>query len=252
MSGHVVERRADIDPSTETVDLAADALGRLLVVAPHPDDESIGCGGLIALRRASDAAVFVLMLSDGEMSHPRSKRWPRETLAALRRAELDDALAALGVPADACESFGWPDGALPAPGSGGFARAVEAVARCLRVHRCDTLLVPWRRDPHPDHRAASAIARAANDGSAHPMRVLEYPVWAAERGGAEAQPRPGEAQRWRLAIGAAVDAKLRAVAAHRSQCGGLIDDDPGGFTLSASMRARCAEPWETYYEVIAA
>jgi hypothetical protein len=60
-----------------------------------------------------------------------------------------------------------------------------------------------------------------------------------------------EAITWRLDIGAVVQAKLRAVSAHRSQCGGVIDDDPTGFTLPASMLSRCAEPWELYYELVA-
>ena len=224
-------------------------LGGVLVVAPHPDDESIGCGGLVAQLRARGAAVFALLLSDGEMSHPDSKRCPRDALASLRRREFADALAALGVERNANRSLGFPDGALPDCGQPGFTDAVAAVELCLRSHPHDTLLVPWRRDPHADHRAASAMARAANQRLARPMRVLEYLVWAPERGSAPEQPRPDEARRWRVDIGDTVATKLRAVDAHRSQCGGLIDDDPAGFTLPASMRSRCAEPFETYYEV---
>lgn len=223
--------------------------GPAIVLAPHPDDESIGCGGLIALMRKQGTPVSVLLLSDGTMSHAHSRRWPRQARAALRLSEFHAALGELGADPACSHAFGWADGALPDSAASGFEAAVDALVDCFESRAPATLILPWRRDPHPDHRAASALGRAANALVAKPARVLEYQVWMRERGSAADRPRHAEVERWDIDIASVVTQKVRAVAAHRSQMGKVIDDDPTGFILSNAMLARCAETHETYYEV---
>jgi len=229
--------------------LLPEQLGAVVVIAPHPDDESIGCGGIIALLRRLGQPVTVLLLSDGARSHPQSVRWPRPALVRLRLAEFHAALRALGVDADNAQALQWPDGALPDAGTPDFDDAITELTGCLAVLKPDTLLVPWRRDPHPDHRAASAVARASNASLEQPARVLEYTVWTQIRGSDAVHPRHDEAIQWRVDVAAVSKNKLKAIAAHRSQLGGLIDDDPSGFVLPPEMLARCAQPFETFYEV---
>ena len=71
--------------------------GTTLVVAPHPDDESLGCGGAIALLRQQEQTVQVLFVSDGSMSHPNSQKYSAEARRDLREQEARNALAILGV-----------------------------------------------------------------------------------------------------------------------------------------------------------
>jgi len=227
--------------------------GRTLVVSPHADDESLGCGGAIALLHGLGVGVSVVVLSDGTKSHPNSRRHPAGVLRALREAEAAEALAALGAGgppgAEGRLTFlGWPDAAVPGPDDEGFAVAVEQVAGLLRDWRAATILVPWRRDPHCDHRAGNAIARAAAATFGRPPRFLEYPVWAYASPDPADAPGWGEGVAWRLDVGAVLARKRAAVAAHRSQTTGLIDDDPGGFRLSAAMLAHFDQPWEIYLE----
>ena len=73
------------------------SFGKTLVVAPHPDDESLGCGGAIALLRKFDFEVSILVLSDGTLSHPNSVKFPKEKLRDLRENELIEAAKILGV-----------------------------------------------------------------------------------------------------------------------------------------------------------
>ena len=70
-------------------------LGRTVVLAPHPDDESLGCGGLLARLAAHGVPARVVVVTDGAQSHPGSAAYPPERLRALREAEARAAVAAL-------------------------------------------------------------------------------------------------------------------------------------------------------------
>lgn len=224
--------------------------GRTLAVAPHPDDESLGCGGALALLARCGLAPKALFVSDGTGSHPNSVRYPAPALRALRETEAQEALFRLGVPASDALFLGIQDGAVPARHGGGFADAVALCQSAIKRAHPQTVLLPWRRDPHPDHRATSQIVRAALQGlSMHP-RFLEYPIWAWERGAPDDLPRAGEARAFRLDITGVYDAKQQAIDAHQSQVTHLIDDDPHGFWLSPDVLAHFARPWEVYLETL--
>ncbi|BAC90990.1 PIG-L deacetylase family protein [Gloeobacter violaceus] len=228
---------------------AAAALGSTLVVAPHPDDESLGCGGTIALLRRLGLPVRVLVVSDGTRSHPNSRRYPPAALRALREAEARAALAVLGVAPAAVTFLGLKDGAVPFEGDADFA---DALGRCRRylaqLEPVRTVVLPWRRDPHPDHRAVWNLMHRASDGFTAFARSLEYPIWLWEQGERFHRPMEGEVCIWRLAIGPVLALKRAAVAAHRSQTSDLIDDDPEGFRLTPETLTHFERPWECYLE----
>ena len=71
--------------------------GTALILAPHPDDESLGCGGLIASCCAAGRPPLVALLTDGSGSHPHSMRYPPERLASVREAEARHAVSILGL-----------------------------------------------------------------------------------------------------------------------------------------------------------
>src|SRR5690606_22301286 len=90
----------------------AQAAGRsALVISPHPDDETLGCGATIARKLAAGARVTVLMLTDGRHSHRVSALSPDE-LARVRRAEAREAMRRLGLPEDGLRWAGLIDGAV--------------------------------------------------------------------------------------------------------------------------------------------
>ncbi len=222
--------------------------GSTLVVAPHQDDESLGCGGAIALLRRAGIPVTVLFVSDGTGSHPNSRAYPPQRLCDTREAEALAALALLGVRQEAAIFLRLPDTAVPLPGQTDFAAAVERVGSALDAAAPQTILLPWRRDPHGDHRAAWALVHAALARKTIRPRLLEYPIWVWELGEARDLPRPGEVMGWRLAIDEVASQKGAAIAAHRSQTTALIADDPAGFRLLPRMLAHFAAPWEIYLE----
>jgi LmbE family N-acetylglucosaminyl deacetylase len=212
------------------------------VLAPHPDDESLGCGGLIAACCAAGRPPAVAILTDGSGSHPGSRAYPPARLAAIRKAEAITAVGHLGLPLERLVVLEERDTQAPRHGPV-FDRVVRRLAARLAEFHCDTLLAPWRHDPHGDHEAAALIGQAAARLAG--ARLLAYPVW-----GWTLPPDMTVADQtvrgWRLNVGAHMPAKRRAIAAHASQYGALIHDDPSGFELPPELLAIFDQCWETF------
>ena len=231
-------------------DFAA-GLGPTVVVAPHPDDEALGCGGLLALLRQARQPVAAVLVSDGTMSHPNSRLFSAVARRAVREGEFRHALSILG--ADQVEPLllGMPDSQVPTSAAEpAFKEAADRLRQFLEQHGATTVLVPWRRDPHPDHRATSALVTATLAAMAHPPRRLEYVVWAWERAAPDDMPTAIDGvQGFRLDVSSVAVQKQRAIAAHRSQVApGVFTDDPTGFLLSKEMLAHFAGPYEVFFE----
>ncbi|XGV96644.1 MAG: PIG-L deacetylase family protein [Leptolyngbya sp. BL-A-14] len=240
--------------------------GSALVVAPHPDDETLGCGGAIALLRALGYPVHVLVVSDGTLSHPRSLKYPAPRLQALREAETLHALSALGVDETNVTFLRLPDGSIPTSASPGMRGAVMNCRAYLETRLPETIFLPWRFDPHPDHRATWHLIRTAllylnsenplskGGGRSHNSypngspRVIEYPIWDWDPEQQGDFSHMAHIVSWRLDIRAVLETKLTAIAAYKSQTTNLIDDDPDGFQLTPEMLANFARPWEVYLE----
>jgi LmbE family N-acetylglucosaminyl deacetylase len=226
----------------------AATLGRTIIVIPHPDDESLGCGGLLALLRQAGQEVAAVQVSDGTMSHPHSQDFSPIARRELRYAELRHALAVLDMDENNVLYLDLPDSQVPSDGPA-FDEAAARLADFIAKQHAETVLVPWRRDPHPDHRATSRLTAAALASLPRPPRRLEYVVWAWERAAPEDLPQPDEGQGFGLDIGPVLAQKQRAIAAHRSQVApGIIADDPSGFLLSEHMLAHFAQPTEVFIE----
>ena len=213
-----------------------------LILAPHPDDESLGCGGLIAEACAQGLAPRVLVVTDGTGSHPGSRAYPAPRLRALREAEARAAVAALGLASDRIGFLGLRDTAVPRAGEA-FEAAVAAVVDAVREEEGGILLGPWRHDPHGDHEATHAIAAAA--ASQAGVLHLAYPVWGWTLP-AETVLDGREPAGYRLDIARHLPAKRRAIAAHASQHGSVITDDPGGFRLPPHLLAVLDRGFETF------
>lgn len=217
--------------------------GTCLVLAPHPDDESLGCGGLIAACAAAGRAPLVAILTDGAGSHPSSRAYPPNLLRALRAQEARDAVAHLGLPPDRIVFLGQPDTAAPTEGAGFAAVVEELTAWVRREAACTAILAPWPHDPHGDHVAACLMAAAAAERTG--IRLIAYPVW----GWTLPPDTPVAApvsRGWRLDITAFLPMKRQAIQAHRSQYGGLITDDPSGFQLPPELLAVFDTPFEIF------
>ena len=198
-----------------------DAGTRLLVVAPHPDDESIGTGELIQHVRAAGGTVDILLLTAGD-NNPWPQRWlerrlrigseDRRRWGERRRQEVAGALARLGLPQEALHPLGLPDMGLTACLREDLHAQLRSWAGWLEQCRPNLLALPALGDGHPDHSAAHVLMRLAvaqwlGQGASLPM--LSYLVHgrAAERGESVALPSSA----------ACHATKLAALDEHRSQ-----------------------------------
>ncbi len=199
----------------------------LVVVAPHPDDETLGCGALLHEATAMGIACRIVCVTDGSASHPNSRTWDQPRLAARRRRELEAAVAEVSPGADLVW-LGCRDCDLPAGGPD----AALLASRLSSAFAPGALVVAaWGGDPHVDHeRTADLVSLAL--GHRPDIGLLWYPIWG------QFQRVPVVPRMMCLAAGAAAgDAKRRALACHASQMTALITDDPEGFVMAAETQA---------------
>ena len=209
---------------------------RLVVVAAHPDDESLGAGGLIATASRQGLAVDIVCATDGEGSHPHSATRTPEQLAAIRAEEGRRAAEALGVPQ--VERLELSDGRVAADQDRLTERLVEVVGDAPGM----VIVAPWRGDGHPDHEAAGRAAAAAARRTR--AELWEFPVWFWHWGA------PGKAP-WKLLQPFQLDehalrAKHHAIRAHASQIAPLSDLEGDETLLPAEFLAHFEDGPEHY------
>jgi LmbE family N-acetylglucosaminyl deacetylase len=158
---------------------------RLLVLAPHPDDETVANGGLILAARAANAAVEIVWATDGERNPwaqlVHEGHWPwraadRARWGTLRRAESRSALRVLGATSARQTWLGLPDGGLTRQWMLGNDQLADSLVRVMREFRPTVVSAPSLFDGHPDHSAmglAANVAIARLEPSSRP-RLLQY------------------------------------------------------------------------------
>ncbi|WP_406141871.1 PIG-L deacetylase family protein [Streptomyces sp. NBC_01089] len=145
--------------------------GPVLVVAAHPDDEVLGFGGAMATLAAGGSDVHLVSVTEGEGSHPRSTLVSPAELVVMREAELERALADLGLPGLRPRRLRVPDTRVHA-----HQDKVQAhITAALRETGAVLCAAPWTGDLHSDHEAAGQAARAACRAAGVPVWL--YPVW---------------------------------------------------------------------------
>lgn len=230
---------AELPPIT-AADLAP-TQGRAIIIAPHPDDEVLACGGLLQLLHAQGTRTVLLAVTDGTASHPGSGLLTPADLARLRPQETAAALQTLGLDGGNAPQLlraRLPDGQVRAH--------VEQLHTLLRqlLRPEDTVFVTWRQDGHPDHEAcglaASLAARACR------ATLVEMPVWSWHWATPGDHRLPWHRAR-RLQLGDEVlRRKQQAVQCFQTQ----LQDDPSSgqqAILPPHVLARLLHPYEIYF-----
>ncbi len=197
--------------------LALSAATRLLVVAPHPDDETIATGLLIQQVLAVGGEVCILLLTAGD-NNPWPQRWlerrwrigaaERARWGRRRYAELLEALQCLGVPRQALQSMDWPDMGVTDRLMRHGEQSLEAIASVIERFKPSLVAMPSIDDSHPDHGAAHVLVRLALTGRGEPPQQLGYLIHGSAGRVGHIEVHGSPAQRVR---------KVAALQAHRTQ-----------------------------------
>jgi LmbE family N-acetylglucosaminyl deacetylase len=198
-----------------------------LIIAPHPDDETLAAGGLIATLRHAGVEVLVVAVTDGENAYHDTPG-----LGPLRAREQQRALERLGVPLHRIVRFQLPDSAVNAHEHALLERLIPLVSQGTHV------VAPWSRDFHPDHEACgrAAEALALKTGAL----LTSWLFWTWHRG----TPRMLARERLRSfpLSDAAMSAKADALDCHQSQ----LTHDSGQPILPENLLAPARRNFETF------
>jgi len=178
------------------------------IVVPHPDDEALLFGGLIAALTRRSIRCDVIAVTDGESAYDGVDR---RALAARRRCEQDESFDLLGVDASRIHRLGLPDGAV--------AEHADALTAAIVDRGNSVVVAPWRHDHHCDHEACGRAAERA----AMTLGAALYGgmFWAWHHTSTDALRRTDQdAELLALALDAASwHGRLEALARHRTQLG---------------------------------
>ncbi|MBN2009922.1 PIG-L family deacetylase [candidate division KSB1 bacterium] len=142
-----------------------------IVFSPHPDDETLGCGGTIIQKKQAGADVKIVIMTDGRHSH--SSLISEQELIAIRSQEVIAAVHQLGVNEDDVFFLNYEDGKLNTQ----IDDAVGRVIDILKTHQPEEIYIPFLLETPKDHNATNIIVSRALNHSINHVDVFEYPVW---------------------------------------------------------------------------
>jgi LmbE family N-acetylglucosaminyl deacetylase len=147
-------------------------LGRSAIVfSPHPDDETLGCGGTIIRKKKAGADVKIVFMTDGGGSHPHLMS--AEELKSIRAQEAIAAAQVLGVEQKDVLFLEFPDGALNRYRE----QAIDKVKYILQESQPEEIYIPYYKETPSDHFATNQIAVAALKTYEFIPTIYEYPIW---------------------------------------------------------------------------
>jgi LmbE family N-acetylglucosaminyl deacetylase len=211
---------------------------RVCIFAPHPDDEILGCGGLLQQLAANGNHIILVHVTHGTQSHPNSQIYSPAKLNTIRPQESLEALKVLGIDHQVTIiSLDLTDGEV-------FAQQAQFYKKLAAIIQPDDVLVtPFVHDGHPDHEATGQVV--ATFAKQQQLACYQVFIWAWHW----AEPADNRIP-WSHAIKVDLNAeqlqrKTEAIACFKSQ---IESDTSTGNPpiLSAQTIARISQPWEVY------
>jgi LmbE family N-acetylglucosaminyl deacetylase len=212
-------------------------------LAPHPDDETLGCGATIMRKVAAETRVQVVIASDGRYAYPSGKL-STDQLIEIREQEARRACGILGVSCDNIVFLRFEDGRLA--DNRGLLR--DRLFDIFDQMNPEEILVSSLIDNHPDHRVLAELGRELARTRIDRVRALyEYPIWFWDpriwhvRDLLKLNPRIVRAGEFRVR-------KHNAIAAYRSQVTNMIDET-GSAPLRNGFVRQFLHPEEIFFEI---
>ncbi len=189
-----------------------------LIISPHQDDETLGCGGVIALKRDQGVSVHVAFVTDGAASHVWHPKFANGEIAPVRQQESLEALEILGVPSENVHFLNQPDGQLKWIETDRQQQIINQLTDLIHFTQPEEIYVTHAQDRSSDHEVTHGLVERAIAASGQTIDLIQYPIWILWK------PVLGQdlsltelAGLRRLAIKPVIDRKTKALQAYRSQ-----------------------------------
>lgn len=219
----------------------------IMVIAPHQDDEVLGCGGLIGCKRSQNVSVEVVFVTDGAASHAWHPNFQSGELIPIRKDEALRALSILDVESSQVHFLNKPDSKLWYLDNIERQQTIEQIAELLKCSEPGEIYVPHRKDRTKDHEATYQLVQAAIKLSGIETDVLQYPIWIFSRSLLFRDLKLHElAGAYRLSIHPMQAKKRQAIEVYRSQC--LPIDADTSPILKPAFLKRFFMPYEVFFK----
>jgi N-acetylglucosamine malate deacetylase 1 len=160
--------------SSKTLDVGNQSI---IIFAPHQDDETLGCGGLIAFKRKQNLPTRVVFLSNGQGSHANYNQERMAQLIKQRQQEAIAALSILGVASSEIDFLGYPDGNLSHLSELEHHNLVQAIVTILNRYQPQAIYLPHALDGHADHEATYTLVKEAMALATPQTEIWQYLIW---------------------------------------------------------------------------
>jgi N-acetylglucosamine malate deacetylase 1 len=194
-----------------------------MVFSPHQDDETFGCGGMIAQKREQKIPVTVAFLTDGRGCYGSDPQIQNQIIQ-IRKQESLTALSILGVNSSDIHFLNYRDGSLTTLNLQAQQEIINQISELLKLYQPGEVYVPHRKDCHQDHEATYNLVKQAVTQSKITTEILQYPIWVFWRSPLfillKLQDITGA---YRLSMTSVKDKKQRAIGAYSSQIQMLPD-----------------------------
>ena len=216
---------------------------RALVFAPHADDETLGCGGFIALKHGLGAAIEVVILTDGSNCFGSLPSATANRLIERREKEAERAMNTLGIPKTQLHFLKQPDGQLASLAQRDQTHLTQLI-ELLERYRPQEILVPHRLDATADHEITFDLVQSALKATSLRPLVLQYSIWRLWNGPLLDFRVPSSLDRdkiYRLEISQVLEDKRKAFACYESQHSGMSEINakvplPPGFQKAFELK----------------
>lgn len=218
-----------------------------IVFAPHQDDEALGCGGIIALKREQGVPVKVVFVTDGGASHGDNLHISREEIVQIRRQEALSALDILGVESKDIHFLNKRDSTLHRMTEAARQQTIEEMAQLLRVFQPKEVYVTHSKDRSQDHESTYKLVVNAIAHAGVTVDLWQYAIWLLWNSVLFRDLKFEElAGAHRLAIHAVQSKKKYAIETYRSQY--LPIDNESSAVLPSGFLWRFFVPHEVFFK----
>ncbi|MBD2730072.1 PIG-L family deacetylase [Nostoc sp. FACHB-892] len=218
-----------------------------MIIAPHQDDEVLGCGGLIRLKREQNVPVQIVFVTDGAASHGKHPKFQSGEIVPIRKQEALCALSILGVDKSQIYFLNKPDSQLQYLDASKRQQTIEQLAGLLKSFQPGEIYVTHRQDRIKDHEVTYELLLAAIQHSEIEVDIFQYPIWILWKSLLFRDLKLDElASAHRISIHSVQSKKIEALEAYRSQC--LPIDAETSAVLKPGFLRRFFVPYEIFFK----